>query len=815
MAGAKTSITLTDGLTRPLQRMIKATDQTIKTMERMNRATSNVDTKGLQRARKEMQNAAADLERLRSSASSATGNIGNGFRRLPGPVGEAQRSVKSFFASFAGAAAAYISLQGLANGFKSFTSASDTYITTSARLANINDGLQTQSELQEKIYQAAQRSRSVYNDMASSVAKLNLLAADAFSSNVEAIRFSELMSKSFAVSGASTQEREAGMYQLTQAMASGRLQGDEFRSIMENAPLLAKAISDSMGVSMGQLRELSSEGAITADVIKKALFGAAEEIEDKFNSMPLTFKDAMTRLRNWAGMAFEPLFIQFNQFVNSDAFATLTKHAAFFINMFVTGMSVVFDVLEWFYNMVGRIGQFFTDNWSVIAPILIVIGVVLGSIVAILITKYTILGLIRLATLAWAAAQWVVNAAYLSNPITWILIGIVAVIALIIYALVAWQEQTAVLVGYIVGAIYWLGAVIYNILMGIGNFAIMAAEWFVNTWNQAVFMVQMAWIAFNLFVRMVFDAIGNMVLRAAEFFLNKWNEAVYGVQMAFYKMQEGILTVMSGVASGVIGVVNSALSAISTLINGAISGINALISLINNIPGVDISTIGNVDLKASTAAVDKLNNIKANLSKQTKAVPVNLGSFNTATDYLSNVKMPSAPHQANFGRLEYKDLGAAFSKGQAAGANLSMKASEKLSGAIDKVTNLVSGKGKDPTGLMGTPADTLGNSFDLSKAAPGAADGGKGGKGGNPTGGKLDSVGKIDDEINIAEEDLKLLLELADSKSIKEVSITLNPSVSFGDVTVREEADIDKIIAKINKNFKDEMDRSIEGVVLT
>ncbi|MBG9657816.1 tape measure protein [Cytobacillus firmus] len=808
MAGAQTSITLTDGLTRPLQRMIKAMDQTIKTMERMNRATSNVDTKGLQRARREMQNAAADLERLRSSASSATGNIGNGFRSLPGPVGEAQKSVKNFFASFVGAAAAYLSIQSLANGFKSFVQASDNYISTSARLANINDGLQTQKELQDKIYLAAQRSLTSYNDMASTVAKLNLLAADAFSGNDEAIRFSELMSKSFAVSGASTQEREAGMYQLTQAMASGRLQGDEFRSIIENAPLLAKAISDSMGVSMGKLRELSSEGVITADVIKKALFDAAEDIEDKFNSMPLTFKDAMTRLRNWAGTAMEPLFIRFNQFVNSKAFATLAEHAAFFINVFVTGMSIVFDVLEWFYNLVGKIGQFFTDHWSVIAPILLVIGVVLGSIVAILVVKYTILGLIRLATLAWAAAQWVVNAAYLSNPITWVLIGIVAVIALIIYALIAWQEQTAVVVGYIVGAIYWLGAVIYNILMGIGNFAIMVAEFFVNTWNQAIFMIQLAWIAFNLLVRMVFDAIGNTFLRVAEFFIDTWNNAIYGVQMLFYNLQKFALTVAGAIARGVEGIINSVLGAISSLINAAVSGLNNLINMVNAIPGVNISTIGEVDLKINnsvSSAIDSLNN---SLQKPVKAAPANLGRLNTAGDYLSNVALPNAPQQANFGRLEYKDLGAAFSKGQEAGANLSMKASEKLSKVADKVTSLVGG-GKDPSGLMGSPADTLGNAFDPSKAAPGAADGK------NPTGGKLDSVGKIDDEINIAEEDLKLLLELADSKSIKEVSISLSPSVSFGDVTVREEADIDKIVAKINKNFEDEMDRSIEGVVLT
>ncbi len=163
--------------------------------------------------------------------------------------------MRTLLTSLLGFAAAYFSIQGIANGFNKFAQASDNYSNTNARLTNINDGLQTQAELQDKIYRAAQRSLSAYNDTAASVAKLNLLAGDAFGSNDEAIRFSELMNKSFAVSGAGGQEKAAGMHQLTQAMASGRLQGDEFTSITENAPLLARAIADSVGKSMGELKK--------------------------------------------------------------------------------------------------------------------------------------------------------------------------------------------------------------------------------------------------------------------------------------------------------------------------------------------------------------------------------------------------------------------------------------------------------------------------------------------------------------------------------------------------------------------------------
>ena len=156
--------------------------------------------------------------------------------------------------------------------------------------------------------------------MAKSVAKLGLLAGDAFSSNDEMIAFSEMMTKSFKVSGASQQEISSATYQLTQAMAAGKLQGDEFRSIMENAPMLADAIAKYMGKSKGELKELSSEGVITADIIKAALFNAADDINAKYEEMPKTFGDAMTNIRNVASRYLQPVADKISEMLNSEEF---------------------------------------------------------------------------------------------------------------------------------------------------------------------------------------------------------------------------------------------------------------------------------------------------------------------------------------------------------------------------------------------------------------------------------------------------------------------------------------------------------------
>ena len=189
-----------------------------------------------------------------------------------------------------------------------------------SRINLINDGSQTTAEIMDKIYGAANRSRGSYIDMADSVAKLNMLAKDAFSSNDEAIYFVEQLNKQFKISGAGIQEASAAMYQLTQAMASGKLQGDEFRSIMENAPLLAQSIAKEMGMSVGRLKEMSSQGLITADIIKSALFNAAEETDARFGEIPMTFAEVGQSVQNQLIQAFQPVLEQLSTLPQSGEF---------------------------------------------------------------------------------------------------------------------------------------------------------------------------------------------------------------------------------------------------------------------------------------------------------------------------------------------------------------------------------------------------------------------------------------------------------------------------------------------------------------
>ncbi|MFJ7953973.1 tape measure protein [Lysinibacillus sp. NPDC096418] len=712
-----TTMTLTDRVTNTLNKMMKSMNSTIRAMEQMHTASSSsMDMRSLQRARRDIESANASFDRLRASARQAGSegqNVGNrlrsGFSGASAGADAATSSVRRLLVSFTGFAAAYLSIQGIANGFNKFTQASDNYSNSNARLNNVNDGLQTQAQLQDKIYKASQRSLSSYNDTAASVAKLNLLAKDAFGSNDEAIRFTELMNKSFSVSGASTQEKQAGMYQLTQAMAAGRLQGDEFRSIMENAPLLAQAIADSTGVGMDGLKKMSSEGTITANIIKSALFGAAKDIEDKFNSMPLTFADAMTVFNNWAQKAFEPMFIRFRQFVNSDAFGVLAGHAMIFVNLFISGLSLVFDTLEKVYNGVASFGDMLQNTWALIGPVILTATAALSSYLAILLVYRGVMMVVAAyeaartfalgvmaaasmlatgATLAQTAAVWGLNMALLAFPGTWILIAFIAVIAIVVNAMIMWEEQTAEVIGAIVGGISWLGAAFYNVLIGVANLAITVAEWFVNTWNQAIYFAQLAWIAFNLMVRIVLDAIGNKVITTAEWIANTFNDAVYGVQMAFYTMGTMVLKVVGGIADGIFNTINSALGGISDLINGAIGGVNSFIGLLNGVLDTDLSTIGTVDLKMSNGAsnfADKFQNL---IDAPTRANKVVLDRMNTAQDYMNSITMPSAPVKKQFERLEYENLGDVYAKGNKAGQSLSMAGSEKLGKLVDKAKNL-------------------------------------------------------------------------------------------------------------------------------
>lgn len=306
----------------------------------------------------------------------------------------------------------------------------DTYTNTNARLAMITGSLEEQRTLQKDIFAAADRSRGDYTEMANATAKLKMLAGDTFGSNLEAVGFTELLTKSLKVSGASTAEQNSAFLQLTQAMTSGKLQGDEFRSVMENAPMVADAIAQYMGKSKAELKDLSSDGVITADIIKGAMFQAADEINGKFSQMPPTFADTWTRIKNAGTEAFSGVFEKVNTALNSAGVQTA-------LNNFIGLIYLAGEATEGFID-------FCIAAWPMVSPFIWAAAVALGI---------------------YAGAQLGLNSALYACPIVWI-VGLVLVLAAAFYAGVAavnhFTGTSISATGLIGGAFFALFAFVYN-----------------------------------------------------------------------------------------------------------------------------------------------------------------------------------------------------------------------------------------------------------------------------------------------------------------------------------------------------------------
>ncbi len=350
-------------------------------------------------------------------------------------------------------AAAYLGLRSA----QKLVTLSDTWVQTTARLERMNDGRQTTPELQEDIFQAAQRSRGNYQDTANLVAKLGTLAGDAFNGSGEVVAFAEQINKQFALAGTSAQGAQAAMLQLTQAMGSGVLRGEELNSILEQAPTITKAIADYLGVSVGQMRQLASEGQITSDVVKNALFAAAEETNAAFAAVPLTFSQAWTMAKNEALNAFRPALERLNDMLNSDM-----GQRAF--NGLIYTMRLAGSVLVWLMDLVESGAAFVAENWDAVSALLIggaaaVAGAMVFSAVKTMI--------------AWAAANW---------P----LLLIAGTIAFVIYKArqmgATWED----ICGFIGTQLYGLYALGHNLLADAWNLIATFAEFFANVFQHPV-----------------------------------------------------------------------------------------------------------------------------------------------------------------------------------------------------------------------------------------------------------------------------------------------------------------------------------------
>ncbi|QHI72901.1 tape measure protein [Aminipila terrae] len=546
-----------------LSAMFKLYDGYSNTISKISQKTADATNKIL-RASGATDQFNQKLKNTSASANSATGSIGNYVR-------------------------AALSIASAVKGM----SIVDTYINTQSRLKLINDGLQTQSELQDKIFAAADQSRGAYASMAGSIAKLGMLAGDAFSSNDETIKFAALMQKSFKLSGASTEEQTAGMYQLTQAMAAGKLQGDEFRSIMENAPMLAQAIATYTGKTKGDLKQMSADGTITADIIKNAMFAAADEINEKFKKMPMTFGDVWNKFKNSATRAFSDTFKTINKLINSSGFQSMFNNA-------VGAVYTLGSAINW-------IIQITTKYWSFIGPILIALS---ASILAGIIMK--------LGSIAALFAK-------LNFPV----FLIVAAIGLLIEGLdkagISMQEffniASPLLIA--IGAVL-LASIIKKLFLMIPVLWAQAAA----VWAQVA-----AWLILHWQVLLVIVAIALIVIilqalgvKASQVF--GFIGGCIGVVIALLQ------NLGTAVYNAFIFVLKSVDEVVTSCVNDAIAAINLIIRALNKIPGVKINLIDGINESYGDLKYQKFANLSEAYDAGSK---IGKKFYSSASDKLGSI----------------------------------------------------------------------------------------------------------------------------------------------------------------------------------
>lgn len=439
MATIKSQMVLDDGMTRTLNHVISALNTTLNAFEQIQRASGLAfDTDEFNQARAALAGAGVEVQEMADAYQKAAiqaekleHNVRGSSDALDGMLGK----VKTVAATL-----------GVGAGINKLIGLSDQMTGTTARLSFLVDDGGSVDELEAKIMASAQRSRAAYLDTASAIASMGANAGAAFSSNDELIAFMEQVNRQFTIGGASAQGQAAAMLQLTQAMAAGALRGEELNSILENAPGIARAIEQYMGIAEGSIKQYAQEGQVTAEVVKNALFSVADETNAKFESMPMTWAQIWTNMQNRALSALTPILGKLNAIANSEQFDKVVNGALRAFGVIATVGAALLGVL---FN----VGSAVVDNWSVIEPIIMAaataLGIYYGIVLALNIAQAIQNGLkaqaafqekVHAAALAMSTgatftatvAQYGLNAALLACPITWIVVGVLALTAAVV-----------------------------------------------------------------------------------------------------------------------------------------------------------------------------------------------------------------------------------------------------------------------------------------------------------------------------------------------------------------------------------------------
>lgn len=496
----------TDTANAELEQLRSQLNTAIQEQNELNQAMQNMDVSAANDAYLRLSQTVSGTERYIRDNVDEQGRFNQEIQEGTQQANELTNTIKN-------AVLAFVSIQSVGKALN----ISDELVQTTSRLNMMNDGLQSTQELVNMVYAAAQDARGSFSEMADVVARFGNNAGDAFGSSEEVVAFADLIQKQMTIAGASTQEASNAMLQLSQALGSGVLRGDELNSIFEQAPNLIQSIADYLDVPIGQIREMASEGELSADVVKAAIFASADEINAKFEEMPMTWGQIWQSMKNTAMIAFQPVLQRLNDIANSEAFQT-------FVNGAIEAMATLANVVLNIFELIGTVGGFIADNWSIISPIIygvigalavyaaylgIVKGIELASAAASAVMAVG-KGLYAAATMIATGATWAqttaqlgLNGAMYACPIVWIIMLIIALIAIIFAVCSAIAKLTGVAnsgFGVITGGINVviqffknLGLTIANIALGIGNAIAALGSNIMTAFHNAICSVQAWW----------------------------------------------------------------------------------------------------------------------------------------------------------------------------------------------------------------------------------------------------------------------------------------------------------------------------------
>lgn len=697
-----------DNANAELEQLRMQLNQAIQEQNSLNQAMQNMDVSAANDAYLRLSQTVGNTERYIRDNVDEQGRFNQEISAGTQQANELTNTIKR-------AVAAYVSIQSVGKALN----ISDELVQTTSRLNMMNDGVQTTAELVNMVYAAAQDARGSFSQMADVVARFGNNAKDAFSSSEEVVAFADLIQKQMTIAGASTQEAANAELQLSQALGSGVLRGDELNSIFEQAPNLIQNIADYLDVPIGKIREMAADGELSADVVKAAIFSAADDINSKFNEMPMTWGQIWQSMQNTALIAFQPVLQRLNDLANSEAFQTFIQGA-------IEAMATLANILLNVFDLAVSIGTFIGDNWSIIAPIVYGIVAALTAYIAISAIVAAINGIIAMAegvkaaaqmmatgaTFAETAAQQGLNAALMACPLTWIIMLILALIVVIFAVCNAIAKMTGIAnsgFGVITGGVNVVIQFFKNLGLTVANIAL---------------------------------GIGNAIAALASNMMTAFHNAICSVQSWFYNLLSTALSVIEGICSA-----------------------------LNKLPFVEFDYSG-----ISSAADDYA-------AKASEAAG-NKEDYQSISDAFNE-------GFTTFDAFQDGWASDAFNAGAAWG-----------DGIADKVSNFSLSDVFGQTDIPNVGDYTSG--FNDAIANSGVGD---------SIGNIDDNTGKIKDSLDVTEEDLKYLRDIAEQEAINRFTTAeINVDMSGMQNTVNSGDDIDGFMTKLTDSVNEAVDNMTEGV---